>query len=149
MPPLPKFRDGITLDGDWVNTLSGKELLQQIDGHNHAVDETASRVEQIWSNLRKRAREGVIPIPSIYDDALIELCRACMLGASPINWVVSNRWTGLLDWITGLTFDLKLCVSHDLHPIRCAELGHMFDANGLPKDAACSNCVVWRSQTQA
>ena len=39
-----------------------------------------------------------------------------------------DRWTGLLDWITGLTFELKLCVSHDLHPIRCAELGHMFDA---------------------
>ena len=40
--------------------------------------------------------------------------------------VVSNRWTGLLDWTTGLTFGLKLYVSHDLHPIRCAELGHMF-----------------------
>ena len=39
-----------------------------------------------------------------------------------------DHWTGLLDWITGLTFELKLCVSHDLHPIRCAELGHMFDA---------------------
>ena len=39
-----------------------------------------------------------------------------------------DRWTGLLDWITGLTFELKLCVSRDLHPIRCAELGHMFDA---------------------
>ena len=39
-----------------------------------------------------------------------------------------DPWTGLLDWITGLTFELKLCVSHDLHPIRCAELGHMFDA---------------------
>ena len=22
-----------------------------------------------------------------------------------------DRWTGLLDWITGLTFELKLCVS--------------------------------------
>ena len=42
--------------------------------------------------------------------------------------VISNRWTGLLDWITGLTFELKLCVSHDQYPIRCAELGHMFDA---------------------
>ena len=34
----------------------------------------------------------------------------------------------LLDWINGLTFELKWCVSHDLHPIKCAELGHMFDA---------------------
>ena len=46
----------------------------------------------------------------------------------PPQVVVSNRWTGLMDWITGLTFELKLCVSHDLHPIRCAELGRMFDA---------------------
>ena len=38
------------------------------------------------------------------------------------------HWTGLLDWITGLTSELKLCVSHDLHPIRCAELGNTFNA---------------------
>ena len=55
-----------------------------------------------------------------------------------MDWV-----TGLLDWITGLTFELKLCVPHDLHPIRCAELGHMFDASVWvidcheTKDAAC------------
>ena len=47
---------------------------------------------------------------------------------APLNMAISNHWTGLLDWITELTFELKLCVSHDLHPIRCAELGHMFDA---------------------
>ena len=56
--------------------------------------------------------------------------------------VVSNRWTGLMDWITGLTFELKLCVPHDLHPITCAELGHTFDALWLldcceTTDAAC------------
>ena len=39
-----------------------------------------------------------------------------------------DHWTGLLDWITGLTFELKLCVSHDLNPIRYPELDHMFDA---------------------
>ena len=39
-----------------------------------------------------------------------------------------DYWTGLMDWITGLIFELKLCVSHDLHPIRCAKLSHMFDA---------------------
>ena len=27
-----------------------------------------------------------------------------------------------------LTFELKLCASHDLQPIRFIELGHMFDA---------------------
>ena len=32
-------------------------------------------------------------------------------------------------YATGLTFELKLCVPHDLHPIRCAELGHMFSAS--------------------
>ena len=36
-------------------TTQGEELLQQTNGHNHAVDETDSRVEQIRSNLRKRA----------------------------------------------------------------------------------------------
>ena len=73
-------------DGQWQNLLemlqaympcksnnSGEELLQQTNGHNHAVDETDSRVEQIRSNLRKRTREEVVPIPSIYNDALIEL----------------------------------------------------------------------------
>ena len=39
-----------------------------------------------------------------------------------------DHWTGLLDWITGLMFELKVSVSHDLNPIRCAELGHMFNA---------------------
>ena len=24
-----------------------------------------------------------------------------------VEWVVSNQWTGLLDWTTGLTFDHK------------------------------------------
>ena len=26
-----------------------------------------------------------------------------------------DHWTGLLDWITGLIFELKLCVPHYLH----------------------------------
>ena len=34
-----------------------------------------------------------------------------------------DRWAGLLYWITGLTFELRLCVSHDLHPIKCAVNG--------------------------
>ena len=51
-------------------------------------------------------------------------------------------WTGLLDWITGLSFELKLSVLHDLHPIKCAELGHMFNmlriaAKQIFLDAAC------------
>ena len=26
-----------------------------------------------------------------------------------------DYWTGLLDWITGMTFEPKLCTPHDLH----------------------------------
>ena len=37
------------------------------------MDETNSHVGQIRCNLRKRAREEVVPIPPIYNDALIEL----------------------------------------------------------------------------
>ena len=54
-------------------TTQGEELFQVTNGHNHVLDETDSRVEQIRSNLRKRAREEVVPIPSVYNDALIEL----------------------------------------------------------------------------
>ena len=71
-------------DGQWQNLL---EMLQAYmpcksnnsgrgtpsTDHNHAVDETDSHLEQIRSNLRKRAREEVAPIPSIYNDVLIEL----------------------------------------------------------------------------
>ena len=53
--------------------------------------------------------------PVIHCQALDNMCH------------MSIHWTGLLDWVTGLTFELKLCVPHDLHLIRCAELGHMFD----------------------
>ena len=33
-----------------------------------------------------------------------------------MDWIAGlDHWTtGQLDWITGLTFELKLCVSHDL-----------------------------------
>ena len=56
-------------------TTQGEELFQQTNGHNHVVDETDSHVEQIRSNLRKTAREEVVPIPSIYNDTLIELSK--------------------------------------------------------------------------
>ena len=65
----------------------------------------------------------------------------CLLGACPVFAAGTGREMGrlynhcmdwivdwIVHWITGLTFELKLCVSHDLHPIKCAELGHMFDA---------------------
>ena len=43
-------------------TTQREKLLQQTNGHNHAVDETDFHVEQVRSNLRKRAREEVVNI---------------------------------------------------------------------------------------
>ena len=60
--------------------------------------------------------------------------------------VVSNRWTGLLDWITGLTFELKLCVSHDLHPIRCTVNGshvRCLATNRLPRNKGRGMQLLW------
>ena len=54
-------------------TTHGSELLAQTNGHNHPVDPTETRVEEIKSNLRKRAREELTPVPCIYNEALIEL----------------------------------------------------------------------------
>jgi hypothetical protein len=50
----------------------GSELLAQTNGHNHPVDPTEVRVEEIKSNLRKSVRE-LTPVPRIYNEALIEL----------------------------------------------------------------------------
>ena len=39
-----------------------------------------------------------------------------------MDWITGvDYWTGLLDLPSNY-------VSHDLHPIRCAELSHMFNA---------------------
>ena len=45
--------------------------------------------------------------------------------------VVSNHWTGLMDWITGL----NLFISHDLHPIKC----HKFDCS---KHSSSFHCML-------
>ena len=37
---------------------------------------------------------------------------------------VLDCWTGLMDWITGLTIELNLFVSPDLWPIRRVERSH-------------------------
>ena len=54
-------------------TTQGSELLAQTNGHNHPIDSTETRVEEIKGNLRKRAREELTPVPRIYNEALIEL----------------------------------------------------------------------------
>ena len=63
-------------------------------------------------------------------------------------WVVSNCRTGLLGWITRLTFELKLCAPHDLHPIRCAvNESHVrclyWAANRLPRNKRRSMQLLW------
>ena len=54
-------------------TTLGTDMLQQMNGHNHAVNLAATRVEEIKSKLRKRAREEVTPVPTLYNEALVEL----------------------------------------------------------------------------
>ena len=41
--------------------------------------------------------------------------------------MVSNHWTGLLDWTAGLDYwitGLNLSISHDFHPIKCHKFGY-------------------------
>ena len=54
-------------------TSEGVEVAQQTNGHNHAIDGVEAQVERVKHNLRKRAREEVTPIPSIYNDALVDI----------------------------------------------------------------------------
>ena len=48
-------------------------MLQQTNGHNHPVDGVEAQVERVKHKLRKRARKEVTPIPSIYNDALVDI----------------------------------------------------------------------------
>ena len=54
-------------------TSEGGEVLQQTNGHNHPVDGVEAQVERVKHNVQKRAREEVTPIPSIYNDALVDI----------------------------------------------------------------------------
>ena len=54
-------------------TSEGVEVTQQTNGHNHAIDGVEAQVEGVKHNLRKRAREEVTPIPSIYNDTLVDI----------------------------------------------------------------------------
>ena len=54
-------------------TTLGTDILQQTNGHTHAVNPATTQVEEIKSKLRKRAREEVIPVPTLYNEALVEL----------------------------------------------------------------------------
>ena len=54
-------------------TSEGVEVTQQTNGHNHAIDGVDAQVERVKHILRKRAREEVTPILSIYNDALVDI----------------------------------------------------------------------------
>ena len=60
-------------------------MLQQTNGHNHPVDGVEAQVERVKHKLRKRAREEVTPIPSIYNDALVDIAANSEEGES---WVL-------------------------------------------------------------
>ena len=60
-------------------TTLGADILQQTNGHNHAVNPTTTRLDEIKSKLGKRAREEVTPVPTLYNEALVELSTAQML----------------------------------------------------------------------
>ena len=52
-------------------TSLGTDMLQQTNGHNHPVNPPTTRVEEIKSKLRKRAREEVSPVPTLYNEELV------------------------------------------------------------------------------
>jgi len=57
-----------------VETATGdatRDMLQQTNGHNHAVNPATTRVEEIKSKLRNRAREEVSPVPTLYNEGLV------------------------------------------------------------------------------
>jgi len=54
-------------------TTEGNDLKQQTAPHNHAVDVVDTQVKAVQSDMRKRAREEITPVPAIYDDHLIKL----------------------------------------------------------------------------
>ena len=52
-------------------TSLGTDMLQQTNGHNHAVNPATTHVEEIKSKLRKRAIEEVSPVPTLYNEELV------------------------------------------------------------------------------
>ena len=58
-------------------TSEGVEVTKQTNGHNHSIDGVEAQVERVKHNLRKRAREEFTPIPSIYNDVLVDIATKC------------------------------------------------------------------------
>ena len=54
-------------------TSEGVKVTQQTNGHNHVIDGVEAQMERVKHNLRKQAQEEVTSIPSIYNDALVDI----------------------------------------------------------------------------
>ena len=48
-------------------TTLGTDILQQTNGHTHAVNPATTQVEEIKRKLRMSAREKVTPVPTLYN----------------------------------------------------------------------------------
>ena len=86
-------------------TTNGDQLLQQTNEHNHPVDPVELCVEEIKSKVCKQEREEVVPIPAMYNDALVELqkyparCWWCSKRFCPA-WITTDRNQLLLcNWL--------------------------------------------------
>ena len=47
-------------------TIEGNDIKQHPAPHNHAVDVVNTQVKTIQSDMRKRARGEITPVPAIY-----------------------------------------------------------------------------------
>ena len=56
-----------------ITATQDEELLQQTAGHNHPVDAVDCQVQAIRSQMKKRAREEITPVPAMYNEQLISL----------------------------------------------------------------------------
>ena len=57
----------------WGTATSCKGTCPSVATPLHAIDGVEAQVERVKHNLRKRAREEVTPISSIYNDALVDI----------------------------------------------------------------------------
>ena len=111
------------------NIVSWLQDKQEKIYHKHLVTHSSSWVNTTLFNTRKCT--CTLQAHAEWIAYGLDECVSCTIARSYLITGLDCRldhWTGLLDWITGLTFELDLCVPHDLHPIRCAKLGHTFDA---------------------
>ena len=47
--------------------------MQQKNGHNHPEDGVQAKVDRVKHGLHKRAQQEITPIPSMYNDVLVDV----------------------------------------------------------------------------